>query len=696
MQGIKKRIGISYSRTNFEYYWDWFTKEDLGDDVELELLSFEKGNSEDIVTCDGFILTGGIDVHPSFYDGELNYPNSPGSFELERDYFEKQIYEYSQIHQLPLLAICRGMQLVNVLNGGGLIQDLGEGNKVHKKETEDDKIHGVNISDGTLLSQITKDIHLKTNSAHHQLIDPTAIGENLMINAVSDEDSCIEGLEFKEKEGKPFMLCVQWHPERIEKRETHPLSKNIKERFLAEVKNTKMKKLTVTNPATEEIITELNQDTTYSLQKKFDYLQKGKEAWKEKSLEDRIDILKKFSALLQKNIETLAAILTSEMGKPLQQARNEVNGACTRIKWLTENAAKYLSGELMTDEEGLQERIVYEPLGVVCNISAWNYPYLVGVNVFVPALLGGNAVMYKPSEFTTLTGLQIEKLLKEAGVPDEVFQVAIGKGDVGEVLLELPFDGYFFTGSVKTGKYIYEKVAPKMVPCQCELGGKDPLYVADDVKDIKAVAAATADGAFYNNGQSCCAVERIYVHEKIYDDYIAAFEEEVKSYKIGFPTEEGIYIGPLSRKEQIGFLQQQVDEAIKKGASLLVGGKKTETKGYYFQPTVLLNVNHDMSVMKDETFGPVIGIMKVADDDEAIELMNDTEYGLTASVYSCSQDRAENILSQLNTGTAYWNCCDRVSAVLPWSGRKNSGFGSTLSHLGLRAFVRPKAYHLRK
>jgi acyl-CoA reductase-like NAD-dependent aldehyde dehydrogenase len=392
----------------------------------------------------------------------------------------------------------------------------------------------------------------------------------------------------------------------------------------------------------------------------------------------------------------LAAVLTSEVGKPLQQSRNEIAGACTRIKWLTENAGKYLQDEIMTDEEGLREKIVYEPLGVVCNISAWNYPYLVGVNVFVPALLGGNAVLYKPSEYATLTGLQIEKLLKEAGVPDAAFQVAIGGAAVGEHLLQLPFDGYFFTGSYKTGKYIYEKVAPKMVPCQCELGGKDPLYVADDVTDINAVAAATADGAFYNNGQSCCAVERIYVHKSVYDTYIDAFVNEVKSYKWGLPSEAGVYIGPLTRNEQLQYLQQQVDDAVVKGATVLTGGKCIEGQGYFFQPTVLVDVNHEMSIMKEESFGPVIGIMKVADDAEAIRLMDDTEYGLTAAVYSSSEERAAHILQQLNTGTGYWNCCDRVSAAVPWSGRKHSGFGSTLSHTGLRAFVRPKSYHLRK
>lgn len=342
------------------------------------------------------------------------------------------------------------------------------------------------------------------------------------------------------------------------------------------------------------------------------------------------------------------------------------------------------------------KRIAYEPLGVVCNISAWNYPYLVGVNVFVPALLAGNAVFYKPSEYATQTGLEIERLLKRAGVPDNVFQVGVGGREVGELLLDLPFDGYFFTGSVKTGKHIYSRVAARMIPCQCELGGKDPLYVADDVDDIKAVAAATADGAFYNNGQSCCAVERIYVHEKIYDRFVDEFVNEVTRYKSGNPNENGVYLGPLTRPDQLLVLEKQIQDAVSKGAAVVTGGKRMARSGYYFEPTVLTNVNHEMAVMREESFGPVIGIMKVHDDTEAIAKMGDTDYGLTASVYSCDQSRAVAILKQVDAGTGYWNCCDRVSAALPWSGRRNSGFGSTLSHQGIRAFVRPKAFHLRK
>lgn len=453
--------------------------------------------------------------------------------------------------------------------------------------------------------------------------------------------------------------------------------------------------MNIINPATEEIITTLNEDTLESIERKFKLLREGQGAWNEVSLKDRIIIVQRFAELLKANIENGAGILTSEVGKPLQQARNEINGACSRIKWLTENAEKYLADDYMSVDAGMTEKIVYEPLGVICNISAWNYPYLVGVNVFVPALLAGNSVMYKPSEFSSLTGIEIEKLLKLAGMPDSAFQLVIGAREVGEILLHLPFNGYFFTGSYKTGQYIYEKTAHKMVPCQLELGGKDPLYVADDVTDIKNIAAGTADGAFYNNGQSCCAVERIYVHENVYDQYVDEFVKEVKGFKLGSPLEEGTYIGPLTRKAQLDFVETQVKDAIAKGAKIVAGGKRVGEKGYFFEPTVLVNVNHEMSVMHDESFGPVVGIMKVKDDTEAIKMMQDTEYGLTAAVYSASKERAEKILSKIDAGTGYWNCCDRVSAALPWSGRKHSGFGATLSHAGLRAFTNPKAYHLR-
>lgn len=453
--------------------------------------------------------------------------------------------------------------------------------------------------------------------------------------------------------------------------------------------------MNIVNPATEEIIKSIKEHSTQEITEKYTQAKNEQKAWKQITIAQRIAIMQQFSDLLEKNKEELSFTLTSEMGKPLQQARNEINGAKGRIKFFIENSEKWLSDEWLLQDQNMNEKIGFEPLGVIANISAWNYPYLVGVNVFVPALIAGNAVLYKPSEFTTLTGLAIEKLLQEAGVPSAIFQAIVGAKEAGETLLELPLDGYFFTGSYKTGQYIYQKVAPKMVPCGLELGGKDPLYITDEIADIEAVAAGTADGAFYNNGQSCCAVERIYVHEKVYDAYVDAFVKEVKSYKMGQPTEDGVYIAPLSRKAQVSFLEFQVQDALSKGAILLNGGKRVEGKGYFFEPTVLTNVHHGMSVMHEESFGPIIGIMKVKDDDEAMRLMLDSPYGLTAAVYSNTYERAQPILDAMDSGTVYWNCCDRLSPQLPWSGRKNSGFGSTLSYMGIRAFVKPKAYHLR-
>lgn len=451
----------------------------------------------------------------------------------------------------------------------------------------------------------------------------------------------------------------------------------------------------IINPATEALIKEIAEDDQQTVLDKFRLLKKGQPAWAAEPLEKRIAAIAKFHRLLEEQKDELARTLTAEMGKPLQQSYNELNGARARIQFFIEHSARWLAEEWITAEGGTREKIVYEPLGVIANISAWNYPYLVGVNVFIPALIGGNAVLYKPSEYTVLTGLHIARLLYQSGIPENCFQVIVGKGTVGEHLLDLPLDGYFFTGSYKTGKYIATKTAPKLVPCQLELGGKDPLYVMDDVEDITKTAAAALEGVVYNNGQSCCAVERIYVHEKIYDRFVESYVEQAKQLRIGEPMDKDTDIGPLSRKEQVEFLTGQIRDAVEKGAVILSGGRSLTRKGYFIEPTVLVNVNHGMKLMTEESFGPVVGIQKVKNDQEAVDLMLDTEYGLTAAVYSKNYERAEAVMKQMNTGTVYWNCCDRVSAALPWSGRKHSGLGATLSYQGIRAFVQPKAYHLR-
>lgn len=456
-----------------------------------------------------------------------------------------------------------------------------------------------------------------------------------------------------------------------------------------------MNNMQIINPATEEIIQEITEDSSETISKKFQLVKAGQPEWAAVPLEKRIACIEKFYAFLDTEKEKLAQTLTSEVGKPLQQSYNELNGARKRLEYFIKNSARWLAEEWITEEDATREKIVYEPLGVIANISAWNYPYLVGVNVFVPALIGGNGVLYKPSEYATLTGLHIQQLLYRSGIPENIFQIIVGKGPAGQALLDLPLDGYFFTGSYRTGKYIAEHTAGKLVPVQLELGGKDPLYVMDDVEDVNAVAEAALEGAVYNAGQSCCAVERIYVQENIYDRFVDTFVALAKKLVTGNPMDRKTDIGPVSRKEQLKFLSEQVEDAKQKGGTIMSGGAEPKGSGYFFEPTVVTNASHAMKLMTDESFGPVIGIQKVKDDAEAVQLMKDTPYGLTAAVYSKSFERAEKVMKQMDTGTVYWNCCDRVSAGLPWSGRKNSGLGATLSYHGIRAFVQPKAYHLR-
>ncbi|MCC5939554.1 MAG: aldehyde dehydrogenase family protein [Lunatimonas sp.] len=451
----------------------------------------------------------------------------------------------------------------------------------------------------------------------------------------------------------------------------------------------------VINPATGALINEIPSDTKEHVLSKIEKLRKGQPLWADVPVEERLAILLRFGELVADSVEELAFVLTQETGKPLQQSINEIKGANNRLVHLEANATKWLAEEVMVSEGATKEQISYEPLGVVANISAWNFPYNVGYNVFLYALVAGNSVVYKPSEFASMTGLKFRELLWKAGVPEYAFECVIGTGEVGQMLLEADLDGYFFTGSYATGRYIATQVAPKLVPMQLELGGKDPLYVMDDVIDVRQAAINAAEGAFYNNGQSCCAVERIYVQEGIYDQFVEHFIEEVKSYKMGDPMDKSTFIGPLTREPQVQVLLDQVQDALLKGAELKHGGFSPEGEGYYFTPTVLTSVNHGMDLMKEESFGPIIGIQKVANDEEALKLMKDTSYGLTAAVFATDKGRAMQLLKQLPVGTVYWNCCDRVSPNVPWSGRKNSGLGSTLSYQGIRAFVQPKAYHLR-
>jgi acyl-CoA reductase-like NAD-dependent aldehyde dehydrogenase len=455
--------------------------------------------------------------------------------------------------------------------------------------------------------------------------------------------------------------------------------------------------LKVIDPATEELLAELEEDDAQALARKTAAARAAQPVWARTPLTERLAAVRCFGELLQSRRDSLAMTLTAEMGKPIRQSRNELTAMQGRIAFFLEHTAAAIEEEVVLQASGspqLEERIRYEPLGIVASISAWNYPYFVGSNVYLPALLTGNAVLYKPSEHATLSGLAMAELLHEAGVPQEIFLPVVGAGDTGRTLLEQDVDAVCFTGSYATGRRVAEVAAPRLLRVQLELGGKDPAYVCDDV-DVAAAAAALAEGAFYNAGQSCCAVERIYVHRRIAGAFVGAFLGAVRALVVGDPRDERTDVGPLARRAQLDVLEAQVADAVAHGARLELGGRRRGGRGYYFEPTVLTGVDHRMTLMREESFGPIIGIQELADDAEATVLMNDTEYGLTAAVYTPDRSRAERILAQVNAGSAYWNCCDRVSPRLPWSGRKHSGLGTTLSVAGIRTFVQHKAWHLR-
>jgi len=456
-----------------------------------------------------------------------------------------------------------------------------------------------------------------------------------------------------------------------------------------------MTALTILNPATGEPIAEVPSDDAASVATKATAARKAQSAWAAVPLAERIVMLQRFRQLIMAETDTLARTLTAEVGKPIRQSRNELAGLLPRIDFFLTQAAATLATEDVFNEAGMHERISHEPLGVVANISAWNYPYFVGANVFVPALLTGNAVLYKPSEFATLTGLHIARLLHAAGVPRDVFVPLVGAGDVGAALLAQPIDGLFFTGSHATGQRIAQALAPRLVKLQLELGGKDPTYVRADA-DAKTAAESLADGAMYNNGQSCCSVERIYVHESLHDEFIGHFVAAVAGFKVGDPMDESTYFGAITRAAQLDVIDDQVADARARGAKLHCGGHRFPGPGNGYAATVFSEVDHTMALMREESFGPLIGIQRVRDDDEAVALMNDTRYGLTAGIYSLDEARSRDLLARVNAGSVYWNCCDRVSPRLPWSGYGDSGLGLTLSTYGIQAFTRSKAWHLRQ
>jgi acyl-CoA reductase-like NAD-dependent aldehyde dehydrogenase len=393
--------------------------------------------------------------------------------------------------------------------------------------------------------------------------------------------------------------------------------------------------------------------------------------------------------------DALAEELTWQIGRPLSQSPGELRrGFHERAIFVCDVAEKTLEDVQVEPKSGFQRFIRREPLGVVFVIAPWNYPWLTSVNAVVPALLAGNSVILKMAAQTPLVAERYREAFRVAGLPEGVFQfLHLDHGQVAKVIGDGRIGFVAFTGSVPGGHAVQRAAAGRFIATGLELGGKDPAYVRADAP-LEATVENLVDGAFFNSGQSCCAVERIYVDRKIYQPFLDAFVALTRQYRLGNPLERETTLGPTVRTAAADAVRAQIQEAVHKGAKRLLNmGDKPGTP--YLPPEVLVNVNHGMALMREETFGPAIGIMPVAGDEEAIALMNDSRYGLTASIWTTDAEAAVRIGDRVDTGTWYMNRCDYLDPALAWTGVKDSGRGCTLSRLGLETFTRPKSFHLR-
>ena len=418
-------------------------------------------------------------------------------------------------------------------------------------------------------------------------------------------------------------------------------------------------------------------------------------AWAKRPLQERIDLINAAVLKLGENQEETTIELAHQMGRPVKHG-GEYSGFRFRAETMADLAEKALAPIIVEDSEAFNRRIDRIPLGVVLVIAPWNYPYMSAVNTVVPALIAGNTVILKHSEQTLLVGERIEKAFHAAGIPTDVFQnIFLSHETTSELISSNAFDFVNFTGSVGGGKAMEQAAAGTFTGVGTELGGKDPGYVRADA-DIDAAVDTLIDGAMYNSGQCCCGIERIYVHESLFDEFVEKATAIVKGYKLGNPLNPETTIGPMANLRFANEVRAQIDEAIAQGAKRCVEVFAEDDGGTYLSPTILVDVNHDMKVMREESFGPVVGIMSVKDDEEAIALMNDSEFGLTASIWTKDADKAYEIGSQLETGTVYMNRCDFVDPELCWTGCKDTGRGGGLSIIGYHNLTRPKSFHLKK
>ncbi len=421
-------------------------------------------------------------------------------------------------------------------------------------------------------------------------------------------------------------------------------------------------------------------------------------AWRRRALADRVALLTRaVDAFVAKGAE-IAREITLQMGRPIAHSPGELRGFEERARHMLAIAADALADVRPAAKPGFERWIQREPLGVVLVLAPWNYPLLTAVNAVVPALAAGNAVILKHSEQTPLAAERFAEAFAAAGLPRGVFQfVHCTHEDTARMIAGSGFDFVAFTGSVEGGHAVQRAAAGRFIATGLELGGKDPAYVRADA-DVAYAAANVVDGAFFNAGQSCCAVERAYVQQSIYREFVDAALAEVRKYKLGNPLDSGTTLGPLARARGADFVREQIAEALAMGARGLIDPKEfpADAPGSaYLAPQLLVDVTHGMRVMSEESFGPVLGILPVANDAEAIVRMNDSRYGLTASIWSEDAEAAAAIGKQLETGTVFLNRCDYLDPALAWTGVKDSGRGVTLSRLGYEVLTRAKSFHFR-
>lgn len=419
--------------------------------------------------------------------------------------------------------------------------------------------------------------------------------------------------------------------------------------------------------------------------------------WAMTSIDERGRYLLAFlDALLAMNDEIVPEIAW-QMGRPVRYG-GEKGGVEERTRYMVALAEKALAPYAPEDRPGFRRYLKRGPLGIVFTIAPWNYPYLTTVNSVVPALMAGNAVILKHAAQTLLVGERFQAAFDKAGLPKGLFQnIVLSHGQTEKLLGSGKVDHCNFTGSVAGGRAIEKAAAGTFMTLGLELGGKDPAYVLPDAKLDHAIANLV-DGAFYNTGQCCCGIERVYVHEKVYDDFVEGFIAETRNYVVGNPLDQSTTMGPMAQARFADFIREQKAEALRKGATAHIGMKVEgdQDGSPYLAPEVLTNVNHQMSVMREESFGPIVGIMKVRDDEEAVHLMNDSPYGLTASIWTTDTDHAATLGDRLETGTVFMNRCDYVDPGLVWTGVKDTGKGGAMGLVGYENLTQPKSYHLRE